>query len=232
MIKKLIIKIIRMISPKIITSNINTSTIGSKLRENLAEETFLNFKDPLKKSVLFNNKEKTREYAIKTALENDLNKEYFYLEFGVFKGMSTNFFSQYLKKLYAFDGFMGLKEDWAGTGGSKGTFNLNKKIPRLNANVEPIVGWVEDTLEDFLEKHNPKINFVHTDMDTYKSTKFMLEKLKPYFTKNAIVIFDDFYNYIGWEHGEYKALNEVFNPNEFEYKAFNLSKKQCVIKIL
>jgi hypothetical protein len=60
----------------------------------------------------------------------------------------------------------------------------------------------------------------------------MLEKLKSHIVKNAIIIFDDFYNYYGWENGEYKALNEVFNRNEFEYKAFNLSKKQCVIKIL
>ena len=56
----------------------------------------------------------------------------------------------------------------------------NKKTLKLNSNVEPIVGWVEDTLDDFLIKYNPKINFVHMDMDTYSSTKFTLEKIKPY----------------------------------------------------
>ena len=165
-------------------------------------------------------------------MENDLTNKYYYLEFGVFKGESANYFSQHVKKLYAFDSFEGLKEDWIGTGGSKGTFNLNKKIPKLNANIIPIVGWVEDTLENFIKENNPQVNFIHTDMDTYGSTKFMLEKLKSHIVKNAIIIFDDFYNYYGWENGEYKALNEVFNRNEFEYKAFNLSKKQCVIKIL
>jgi len=230
-IKKLLIKIFRVFFGGL-GNSIKTQTIKSKLHENLAEETFQNFKNPIKNSVLYNDKQKTREYAIKTALENDLNKKYFYLEFGVFKGESTNFFSQHVEKFYAFDSFEGLKEDWVGTGGKKGHFNLNKQIPKLNSNVEPIVGWVEDNLENFLKKHNPQVNFVHTDMDTYNSTKFVLEKLKPYLVKNAIIILDDFYNYIGWENGEYKALNEVFSENEFQYKAFNLSKKQCVVKIL
>jgi len=230
MVKKLLKKIIQSIFPEIKARN--STTISSKLKDNLVQETFLNFKDVLKQSVLFNDKQKTRGYGIKTALENDLTNKYYYLEFGVFKGESANYFSQHVKKLYAFDSFEGLKEDWIGTGGSKGTFNLNKKIPKLNANIIPIVGWVEDTLENFIKENNPQVNFIHTDMDTYGSTKFMLEKLKSHIVKNAIIIFDDFYNYYGWENGEYKALNEVFNRNEFEYKAFNLSKKQCVIKIL
>lgn len=69
------------------------------------------------------------------------------------------------------------------------------------------------------------------DMDTYGPTKFALEKLKPYLVKNAIIIFDELYNYIGWENGEYKALKEVFKESEFEYKAFNLSGKLCVVQL-
>ena len=108
----------------------------------------------------------------------------------------------------------------------KGHFDL-KKVPKLNSNVEPIVGWVEDTLEEFLKKHQPGINFVHLDMDTY-SLQITLEKLKPYLEKNAIIIFDQLYNYIGWENGEYKALKEVFSENEFEYKGFRVNSTQAV----
>ena len=68
-------------------------------------------------------------------------------------------------------------------------------------------------------------------MDTYTSTKFALEKLKPYFVKNAIILFDQFYNYHGWQNGEYKALKEVFDKNEFNYKAFFLQGKRCVIQL-
>jgi len=202
-----------------------------KLDDNLADETFNHFKEHLKKSLLFNDYWKIREYAIKTSLLNDQNSQCYYLEFGVFKGASANFFSRFINKLYCFDSFEGLKEDWVGISLPKGHFNLNKKVPKLNSNVEPIVGWVEDTLEEFLKKHNPKINFVHLDMDTYSPTKFTLEKLKPYLEKNAIIIFDQLYNYIGWENGEYKALKEVFSENEFEYKGFRVNSTQAVIQI-
>ena len=72
---------------------------------------------------------------------------------------------------------------------------------------------------------------MHFDMDLYAPTKFTLEKLKPYLEKDAILIFDELYNYIGWEHGEFKALNEVFNEDEFQYKAFMINSIRCAIQI-
>ncbi len=205
--------------------------LEDKIEENLVEETFANFEVHFKKSLLFKDIFQIREYAIKTTLLNDKNKDYYYLEFGVFKGTSANFFSEYVNKFYVFDSFEGLKEDWIGTSDTKGSFNLNKQIPKMNSNIEPIIGWVENTLDDFLKKHNPKINFVHLDLDTYNSTKYTLERLKPYLLKNAVIIFDELYNFTGWEEGEYKALNEIFNKDEFEYIAFNIKGAQAVIKI-
>lgn len=209
-------------------------SLKKKIYENLLTETFKNFEHHFKKSLLFSDysRWKIRKYAVKTALSNDINKEFYNLEFGVWKGESANFFSKYLHQLYVFDGFEGIKEDWAGTDATKGYFTSEKIIPKLNSNVTTVVGWVEDTFEKFLEKHNPKINFVHFDMDTYSPTKFVLERIKPHLINNAILIFDQLYNYPGWENGEYKALTEVFNADEFEYKAFNLYNKQCVIKII
>ena len=181
--KKILIFILRKISRIIFwitPSEFNTprkNRLEIKLDENLGEETFNHFKEHIKKSVVINDNLKIREYAIKTALINDKNKEYFYIEFGTFKGASANFFSKFINKFYTFDSFEGLRNDWVGTKLPKGHFNLDKKTLKLNSNVEPIVGWVEDTLDDFLIKNNPKINFVHMDMDTYSSTKFTLEKI-------------------------------------------------------
>ena len=205
-----------------------------KVKDNLLEETYSNFLVHFKKSVLVEEIWTIRDYAIKTSQTNNKNENYFNLEFGVYEGKSTNFFSNYVTKLYAFDSFEGLKEDWAGRGSPKGTFNLNKKVPKLNSNVEVIKGWVEDTLDDFLIKHKPKIKFVHLDLDTYSPTKFVLEKIKPYLVKDAIILFDELYNYIGWEHGEYKALKELFDDKEYIYKAFNIETnngQQVVIQI-
>lgn len=230
-LKKLINSISRVIYnliPSEYKSNLN---LEKKIKNNLVEETFNNFKEHFKKSLILDHAWEAREYAIKTACLNDKAKEYYYLEFGVYQGESANYFSKYVNKLYAFDSFQGIEEDWVGTNQMKGSMNLNKKVPKLNSNIQPVVGWVEDTLEDFLKKHNPKINFVHLDMDTYIPTKFTLEKLKPYLVKNAIIIFDELYNYVGWEYGEYKALKEVFKEDEYEYKAFAINSVRCVIQI-
>ena len=173
-----------------------------------------------------------RNYAIKEAIKNETKEDdYTYLEFGVYKGDTANFFSKYVNKLYAFDSFEGLREDWVGSQSPAGTFNLDKKIPKLNTNVTPIVGWVQDTLDNFLEEKKPKINFVHMDMDTYETSKFILTKIKPYLNNDAIILFDDLWWHPGWEVGEYKALKEVFNDDEYEFKAFAVYGEQVVIKL-
>ena len=206
--------------------------INQMIEDETNKTIFKTFKEVFKTSLLFKDQLTIQKYAIETSLFNNKNNEYDNLEFGVWNGLSANLFSKYVKKLYAFDSFEGLEEDWGGKDLQKGTFNLNKKIPQLNSNVELVVGLVKDTLEDFLKKNNPKINFVHLDMDTYTPTKYTLERIKPYLVKDAIILFDQLYNYPGWEYGEYKALIEVFKPEEYIFKAIAINKyEQAVIQI-
>jgi hypothetical protein len=240
MIKKNIIKILNLLSKvvyNLIPSQFRpngdaTIPLLQILHEKKTQSSYDTFHNYFKTSVLFSNIETIRKYAIEKSLINDESQNYLYLEFGVHKGTSANFFSNYIKKLYAFDSFEGLREDWKGNVSySKGHFNLNKEIPKLKSNIEPIVGWVQDTVRDFLKKKNKKINFINMDLDTYESSKYVLEEVKPYLAKNCIIIFDELYNYIGWEEGEFKALKEVFNDDEYDYRAFNLKDQQVVIQI-
>ena len=189
------------------------------------------FKPHFQKSIFLNYKD-FHKFIIERAKENDEFNKKFYLEFGVWTGTTVNLFSNYVNTIYGFDSFEGLREDWLGTSHHpKGTFNLNKKIPELNKNVIPIIGWVQDTLVPFLEKHKPAINFVHMDMDTYETTKFVLTKIKPYLVKNCVIAFDELYNYSGWESGEYKALKEIFDDNEYRYICFCKDSEQVSIQI-
>lgn len=208
------------------------SLLQNKLDEELTEETFNHFKEEFKKSLLFDDIWKIRKYAIEEAksIEKTDNENYTYLEFGVHVGKTTRFFSNYVDKIFGFDGFKGLKDDWLGSDHSKRDFILNK-IPKFNSNVELIIGWVEDTLNIFLEKKKPKIIFVHMDLDTYKSTKFVLENIKPYIVKNSIIVFDNFFNYYGWKNGEFKSLEEVFNRNEYDYKAFCITSGIVIVQM-
>ena len=83
-----------------------------------------------------------------------------------------------------------------------------------------------------MNEKKPKISFVNIDVDTYNTTRFILEKIKPYLLKNSIIIFDELYNYPGWSVGEYKALREIFNENDFKFLAFSIDGEQSVIQIL
>jgi hypothetical protein len=195
------------------------------------EKCYENFKPQFQKSIFLNFKDYYK-FIIERAKKNDEFNKKFYLEFGVFRGTSINFFSKYVNTIYGFDSFQGLKDDWLGHTHPKGYFNLNKQIPKLNKNVIPVVGWVQDTLEPFLEKYKPEINFVNLDMDTYESSKFVLTKIKPYLVKNCIISFDELYNYPGWEVGEYKALKETFNDNEYKYVCFCLNSFKATIQII
>jgi len=69
-------------------------------------------------------------------------------------------------------------------------------------------------------------------MDTYETTKFVLTKIKPYIVKNCIIAFDELYNFPGWEVGEYKALKETFNDNEYKYVCFSTDGSQATVQII
>ena len=70
------------------------------------------------------------------------------------------------------------------------------------------------------------------DVDTYESSKFILEKIKPFLIKGAIILFDEVYNFEGWDVGEYKALTEVFEDKDYQFISFSKDTSQAAIKIL
>tara|TARA_A100001015_G_scaffold78472_1_gene87098 strand:+ start:726 stop:899 length:174 start_codon:yes stop_codon:yes gene_type:complete len=51
--------------------------------------------------MLFKDVGQLREYAIKKALNDNFNKNYYFLEFGVWKGESANYFQTIVKNYIA-----------------------------------------------------------------------------------------------------------------------------------
>ena len=196
------------------------------------QESYNTFKKYFSSSMLFKREnleygEKIRTYSLKKAISlNSTNKNPYFLEFGVFKGQSTKLFSKILlqidKKIFCFDSFEGLSSDWKGTAFAKGQFSLEKKDrPKFPENVEISEGNIFETLDNFIKKNKDlKISFVHFDLDIYDVTKFALKKIKPFLSKNAVILFDQIHHVQGWKN-EYKALTEVFNENEYEFIAFS-----------
>ena len=96
---------------KIRTKNVHTHYV-----ENEILQCFNHFEKHLQNAVHLDGLG-IRKYAIEKSLLNDKEKNKFYLEFGVWVGTTANFFSEYVNKLYVFDSFEGLREDWTGGGG-------------------------------------------------------------------------------------------------------------------
>ena len=217
----------------------NKFDLISKLDYEQKEKSYLYFKDHFKNAIITEGRLNNLDFSINKSIEtiNKINiptEKYTFLEFGVFKAETTNHISKKIDvfnlKLDAFDSFEGLSEDRKFTNDPKGSYSNNNNIPKLNKNVNLIVGNLFNTLNPFLKKLNNKIIFVHIDTDTYETTRFILKEIKPHLVSGSIIVFDELHNFLGWEMGEAKALFEIFKIDELEFLSFTTGQ-QATIKI-
>lgn len=155
------------------------------------------------------------------------------MEFGVFAGNSINLLSAIKpdKIFYGFDSFKGLPEMWR-DGFDKAAFNRDGNLPQVNENVRLVKGWFNETLPAFVKEHPEKCAFIHIDCDLYSSTKTIFEMLKNQIVSGTVITFDEYFNYPGWQEGEYKAFMEfiAWSGLEFEYIA-RTNHEQVAVKI-
>ncbi|MEO0413476.1 MAG: class I SAM-dependent methyltransferase [Verrucomicrobiota bacterium] len=156
------------------------------------------------------------------------------LEFGVFKGTSiTHIAKQVQCPVYGFDSFEGLPEDWTHFQ-RKGRFSLEGNLPPVPPNVELFKGWFDDSLPPFLADHPGDARLIHIDCDIYSSTKTVLTELTPRIKSGTVIVFDEYFNYPGWQKHEHKAFMEFIEAtgHEFEYIGFASSHFAVGVKIL
>jgi len=155
------------------------------------------------------------------------------MEFGVAGGGSLRTICNATSgPVYGFDSFQGLPEDWTHFQRA-GRFGSNGAIPRnLPANAKLVVGLFENTLPKFLDKTEGQAAFVHIDSDLYSSAKTVLECLSSRIAPGAIVLFDEYLNYPGWQHHEHKALSEYLKTTSLkvEYIGFASSAQSVAIR--
>jgi hypothetical protein len=154
------------------------------------------------------------------------------LEFGVFSGRTINHMAgQTSDKIFGFDSFEGLPEDWRPDVG-KGSFRAG--LPAVADNVELIVGLFDKTLPDFLAQHEGPASLIHVDCDLYSSSKTVFESCRDRIVPGTILVFDEFFNYVGWRRHEYRAFMEFIEEAKasYEYIGYVPAHQQVAVRIL
>ncbi len=145
-----------------------------------------------------------------------------WMEFGVFHGFTitkiakwkTVFCGTTSQPVYGFDTFTGLPTDWR-PGYSAGGFNIpNGTSISAPSNVVLVKGLFIDTLPAQLRlidreyQCNTPVSFVHIDCDIYDGARDVLFLLGSRLVTGSIIVFDELFNYPGYEKHEIKALYE------------------------
>ncbi len=95
-------------------------------------------------------------------------------------------------------------------------------LPKVEPNTVLVDGYIEETLPKYIKDNESltSVAFIHIDTDTYSPAKVALKELKPYFKPGTIILFDELLGYPNWRNHEFRALNEVLDPSEYEYIGF------------
>jgi O-methyltransferase len=149
-----------------------------------------------------------------------------FFEFGVHLGGSLRLWCELHSnpetRFFGFDSFEGLPEEWT-PGAPAGAYSAHGNVPEINdSRVHLLVGWFQDTMQDFLKSYRPKNRLViHNDSDLYSSTLYCLTKLDALIVPGTLVIFDEFHDPIH----EYRALCDYTSAYRRKYKIIAMSSK-------
>ncbi len=144
------------------------------------------------------------------------------LDLGVYKGASTRALARSFpgRRIYGFDSFEGLPEDWSHA--LKGSFgDVKGKLPDVPGNVTLVPGWFDATLPIWAREHEGEtIALLRVDCDIYSSTKTIFDTLGDKLRPGSWICFDELIGYFGWEHHEHKAFMEFIAATGFDYEYF------------
>ncbi|MEO6082823.1 MAG: class I SAM-dependent methyltransferase [Umezawaea sp.] len=184
-------------------------------------------RDHMPKVPQFGHPHQTLEHALGMVVLDGLA-----LEFGVYTGSTLKIIAAARgeQDVYGFDSFEGLPEDWR-NGFPAGMFNV-EGLPDVPG-AELVVGWFDDTLPGFLDEHQGPVTFLHVDCDLYSSTKTVLDLVGPRLVPGSVVVFDEYFNFPGWEQHEHKAWLEYVEKSgiEFSYEGYTYDHEQVIVKV-
>lgn len=154
------------------------------------------------------------------------------LEFGVGGGHTLRLMVDTLpdRRVVGFDVFTGLPEPWR-TGFPAGAF-AQEELPDVPG-AELVVGLFEDALPGFLAENHEPVVFLHLDADLYSATKTVLDLVGPRLVAGSVVLFDEYFNYPGWQGGEHRAWTEYVDRSglTFHYAGYTYDHEQVIVVV-
>lgn len=156
-----------------------------------------------------------------------------YMEFGVFTGGTMRYMAGRLPNIrfHGFDSFEGLPEAWGGFNLGKNAFDVGGRLPKVPQNVTLYKGWFSNTLPLWCDTHPGPVAFMHIDCDLYSSTVDILKTLSNRFQPGSVVLFDEYFNYPGWERHEFKAWQEFVREYGIAYEYIGYARQQVAVRI-
>ncbi len=158
------------------------------------------------------------------------------LEFGVNSGTTIRILSEAMKvgdqmpPFHGFDSFEGLPEDWTHFQ-KAGRFGRQGKLPPVPDTVTLHVGWFNEILPGFLQQHAGPARFIHIDSDLYSSAKTVLTLLADRIVPGTVIVFDEYFNYPGWEQHEHKAWTEFVASHGVEFEYVGWASAICSVAV-
>jgi hypothetical protein len=74
---------------------------------------------------------------------------------------------------------------------------------------------------------------MHIDCDIYSSTKTIFDLTKGRLAPGAIIIFDEYFNYPGWQQQEYQAFMQYVQEENvaFDYLGYVRTASQVAVRL-
>ena len=158
-----------------------------------------------------------------------------YAEFGVFQGETLTFIANHVDKVvYGFDSFEGLPADWF-LGVTQGTFSLKGQLPKLaipQGNFRLVKGLFGETLPSFVEQIAGPVAFLNIDCDLYESTKSIFDGFGDRIVAGTVIVFDEYFNYPGWQKHEFKAFGEFCAERGVTYRYLAFTPARFGVAVL
>ena len=88
-------------------------------------------------------------------------------------------------------------------------------------------------LPGFLAEHPGPVDLLHVDADLYSAADTVLTLVGPRLHAGSVVVFDEYFNYPGWQRHEHQAWQEYVERTgtTFSYEAYTYDHEQVVVRV-